>query len=150
LRITVTPTDPHKTYYAAPTNTQPEPNVQQQPQPQSQAQAQPQPQPQPALQPSQTLNVFSRHTELGEEELKNEAIYEFMKLRYREYDPANRPADFVLRDRGNYLPCLIRHIDRCRPAEKGTPFYGDMSYYEDISKKKENESRQVNPLLGGN
>jgi hypothetical protein len=52
-----------------------------------------------------------------------------MKDRYRQYDPSGRPVDFVLRDRGNYHPCLIHHIDRCQPAEKGNPFYGENSYY---------------------
>jgi hypothetical protein len=72
-----------------------------------------------------------------------------MKARYRDYDPSSRPQDFVLRDRGNYHPCLIAHIDRCRPPEKGAPFYGDSSYYVDTAKQRENELKSVNPLLVG-
>lgn len=103
MRITVTPTDPHKTYfYAVPSAPiQPDPNAQN-------LSLQ-------AAQPTAAFNIFMRHTVLGDEQLRSEEIYDFMKARYRQYDPSLRPTDFVLRDRGNYHPCLIRHIDRCRP-----------------------------------
>ena len=97
MRITVTPTDPHKTYYYAipSTPSQPDASVQ--------------------TQPTAAFNIFRRNTVLGDEDLTSEDIYDFMKARYKQYDPSLRPTDFVLRDRGNYHPCLIRHIDRCRP-----------------------------------
>lgn len=73
--------------------------------------------------------VFSRSTEVGDEELRNEAVYEFMKERYQEYNPSDRPADCVLRNRGNFHPCLIRHIGPCRTAEKGNLYFGKIGYY---------------------
>ena len=52
-----------------------------------------------------------------------------MKERYNEYNPSDRPADSVLRNRGNYHPCLIRHIGPCRTAEKGHLYFGDKNHY---------------------
>jgi hypothetical protein len=102
LRITVTPTEPHKVYhYSIPSS--------------NQAQADPSITNIPPPTAAAAFNFF-RHTELGVKELRDEEVYEFMKTRYRQYDPSNRPLDFVLRDRGNYHPCLVQHIDRCRPA----------------------------------
>ena len=58
-------------------------------------------------------------------DLKEEAIYAFMKYRYNKYPPKQMRTDLILRKVGNYTPAVIRHLGVCEFPLKGMPEYGD-------------------------